>query len=337
VNRAFGVIKHSWQPINSRLHRIANAQIQRPGSVESRLVSYCAKIHGADKHHNITHHTTVPPVSTMNSSDRVFAVVTTSIAAAFVAVTLLSLKRFSLYNKSCHLDSPVTIDGRNIDTCHVFSLTYPEARQRFVEAAQQIKQAKLSSLLVQQDEAEKYTIDVALIPGTAPGYMIHSSGCHGVEGYTGSAIQIAVLDWLADTIDDNVHRPSILLIHAINPYGMDNYRRANENNVDLNRNALSPQEWNTVLSETALNTSRSSYDRFDALFNPKKPPNIAIAYVKHWFRAASYIAKYGMPQLKAAMVRGQYHNANGLMYGGGQHVVSDSRTDNRPRRPHCVA
>ncbi|KAL7540301.1 hypothetical protein ACHAXR_010016 [Thalassiosira sp. AJA248-18] len=85
--------------------------------------------------------------------------------------------------------------------------------------------------------------------------IIHSSGTHGVEGYIGSAVQIRFLHelFLANeeqlgsktaSSGDRVRR--VLLIHAINPFGMRHHRRANENNVDLNRNVLSEQMWSHI-------------------------------------------------------------------------------------------
>ena len=57
----------------------------------------------------------------------------------------------------------------------------------------------------------------------------------GVEGFAGSAIQIQFLK-------ERIGGPElprsfgVLLIHALNPYGFAHLRRANECNVDLNRN-----------------------------------------------------------------------------------------------------
>jgi len=90
--------------------------------------------------------------------------------------------------------------------------------------------------------------------------FIHSSGTHGIEGYLGSAIQLRFLHELflqnAQRLctTDNVRAPptkntpvkKILLIHAINPYGMRHHRRTNENNVDLNRNVLSDELWKMI-------------------------------------------------------------------------------------------
>ena len=90
--------------------------------------------------------------------------------------------------------------------------------------------------------------------------IIHSSGTHGIEGYLGSAVQIRFLHELfmknekqLNDSNNNQHststlstRRKILLIHSINPYGMRHHRRTNENNVDLNRNALTDTMWKEI-------------------------------------------------------------------------------------------
>ena len=44
-------------------------------------------------------------------------------------------------------------------------------------------------------------MDIVMILGTLPGLVLHSIGTHGVEGFAGSAIQIAHLMSLATTDD----------------------------------------------------------------------------------------------------------------------------------------
>ena len=103
-----------------------------------------------------------------------------------------------------------------------------------------------------RDDESLMSIDVAILHGNTKklGTIVHSSGVHGVEGYAGSAIQLAILELLTTTTgDENTtansqqqhqqqDRPTIILIHAVNPVGMSEYRRCNENNVDLNRNCI---------------------------------------------------------------------------------------------------
>jgi len=70
-----------------------------------------------------------------------------------------------------------------------------------------------------------YTMDIAVIPGNVPGWVIHTSGMHGVEGYAGSAIQVAALQLLwqqlqSSSSSSSPPRPTLVLVHAVNPYGM---------------------------------------------------------------------------------------------------------------------
>ena len=85
-------------------------------------------------------------------------------------------------------------------------------------------------------------MDIAYLKGEREGgtddLVVHTSGVHGVEGYAGSAVQQALLRLHSATPPTNKLRTSLLLIHAVNPYGMAHYRRFNENNVDLNRNGI---------------------------------------------------------------------------------------------------
>jgi hypothetical protein len=85
-------------------------------------------------------------------------------------------------------------------------------------------------------------IDVAVVGDatSAEALLIHSSGTHGVEGFTGSAIQVAYLRRLA------AERPpphvALVFIHAINALCMAESRWWNERGVDLNRNYMGPRE-----------------------------------------------------------------------------------------------
>ncbi len=115
--------------------------------------------------------------------------------------------------------------------------------------------------------------------------VIHSSGTHGVEGYLGSAVQVRFLHELLlrdahdDDDDDDDNRPpsssscppprnvrKVLLIHSVNPHGMRHHRRANENNVDLNRNVLDGPAAFAELR--ARDPNEHHYVDMDAALNP---------------------------------------------------------------------
>jgi len=222
---------------------------------------------------------------------------------------------------------------RPINPCRVFSDTYEQARSRFREAAHAFNQALQARLAFGQqlnrtvllhslNIQENYTMDIAVIPGNQPGLVIHTSGVHGVEGYAGSAIQIAYLHLLRRFYEDGqlIHHPTVVLVHAFNPVGMAGYRRTNENNVDLNRNGLSDAEWKEeTLVKSAFNGDL--YDWFGGLLDPNQTPT-------NWSAGIGFVVKFvfslirhgSWPLLKRGKEKGQYHNPQGIFYGGRDQV-----------------
>ena len=226
------------------------------------------------------------------------------------ALFLLGLILAEIWQREtpCENDPLVKLkDGTVVSPCDCFSETYFEAKEKFRQAVNNIKDATLYSFLVYQ---EGYTMDIAVIKGRKRGTVVHTSGYHGVEGYAGSAIQVAWLQAFNDTRDI----PTVILAHALNPYGMATFRRTNEHNVDLNRNGLHNDEWMHVLSR---DPNIGNYQDFDEVFfNPRRAPTWFDRYVQIYIRGTVAIAKYGLPTLKRAMVSGQYHYPKGIFYGG---------------------
>jgi hypothetical protein len=101
--------------------------------------------------------------------------------------------------------------------------------------------------------------------------LVHSSGVHGVEGFAGSAIQIAALSRLSTGSGDHWRSGSVctVFVHAVNPFGFASLRRFNENNVDLSRNNLSPAQWSMA---RARHPNHAGYADFDAALNLAHPP-----------------------------------------------------------------
>jgi hypothetical protein len=67
--------------------------------------------------------------------------------------------------------------------------------------------------------------------------LVLISGTHGVEGFAGSACQLAAVRLgLFGELPSDL---AVLMIHSINPYGFAFCRRVTESNVDLNRNCVS--------------------------------------------------------------------------------------------------
>ncbi len=115
--------------------------------------------------------------------------------------------------------------------------TYEESRLRFLAAAAEAGASVSSSPHAAQGMAgEALAIDVASVgPEDADAVLLIVSGTHGVEGFTGSALQHHWLDRHEGDRPDDVR---VVLLHAFNPYGFSWVRRVNEDNVDLNRNFI---------------------------------------------------------------------------------------------------
>lgn len=182
-----------------------------------------------------------------------------------------------------------------------FSEGYWEAREKFRRAAEAAPGWKLHTFSI---VGATYTTDVAVLPGSGDGLVVHLSGVHGVEGYAGSAVQIALISQLAAS-SQHPGSPTIILVHAVNPYGMAHFRRFNENNVDLNRNALTPHGLQEML---AREPNIAGYFDFELMFNPPSSPTLFEAYVLFPARAVYHILRYGMVHMKRAIVAAQYSN-----------------------------
>lgn len=187
-----------------------------------------------------------------------------------------------------------------------FSVDYASARARF-RAAAAARGFDLEAIPIgpHGPGGEELTIDVARLGSDRPvRAVIASSGLHGVEGFFGSAVQVALLehglkDWSppADS--------AVILIHALDPYGFAWLRRFDERNVDLNRNFL--------VNGDVYRGAPERYVELDGLLNPKCSPYRLDPFL---IRAAVAVLRHGMGELKQAVAGGQYDFPKGLFFGG---------------------
>jgi hypothetical protein len=183
-----------------------------------------------------------------------------------------------------------------------FSPDYATAKERFLAlAANQKATTWQIPLSAKGPQDSALSIDIALLGSpNAKRVVLHCSGLHGIEGFAGSAIQLALLS-------DTLHIPAdcaVVFVHALNPYGMAWLRRVNENNVDLNRNFLGAEETYTGAPD--------HYIALNHLLNPESPPQFDFFLL----RTIGKILKSGFNALKQAIVGGQYDYPKGLFYGG---------------------
>ena len=183
----------------------------------------------------------------------------------------------------------------------MFSPDYATARARFLDAAHR-GHFHVDSLVlsVRGPRDEELAIDVASRGTSRSRALVHSSGVHGVEGFAGSAVQCALLD------DAPAFDGTLVVVHAVNPWGMAWLRRVNERGVDLNRNFID-----------APGNTPPLYAKLDALLNPASPPPSSRSFSEGFMaRIAAAALVHGVGKTKQAIVGGQYAFPKGIFYGG---------------------
>ena len=200
-----------------------------------------------------------------------------------------------------------------------FNEDYFEARRRFLAAAGG-RGASLRSYPI--DAANELFVDVAVLPGTSNSTIVHVSGTHGVEGYAGSAVQLAALSEAGSVVD--LHdRPTLVLVHALNAFGFARNRRNNEDNVDLNRNFLTPDDFKLL---AAKDPNFAGYDDVAFLFNPGKSlltPSSWLNEVITALLTLRAVVTLGVHRVKVALVSGNYVYPAGLGFAGNSSTRSN--------------
>jgi len=252
----------------------------------------------------------------------VFLVATLIIVAAISARQLLK-------SIPCTLHPPHAEKSDERAGTEYFSATYTQARQQFVDAAQRAG-ARIEHFPNSHkgpDGGALYTDVVLLGAENASQVLVLSSATHGVEGFAGSAIQSGLLK--EDIVRHLPPDTALLMIHAINPYGMAHLRRFNEENVDVNRNFVDHSKAYPV------------NDAYGELVDAISPPGLSwwgdmrsglqllwygvqqgLEGLQEAISTEQYdqFVRYGIQQgkdgLRKAISSGQYSHPQGLFYGG---------------------
>lgn len=187
-----------------------------------------------------------------------------------------------------------------------FSPDYAAARTRFREAAEGLGWTLHAYPIGSTGPlGETLTIDVACSSSTEEDcVLVVSSGLHGVEGFLGSAIQLALMERWRNRSGPPAGIRYVFL-HGLNPFGFAWSRRFDADNIDLNRNFL--------LEGEEYRGSSATYSRFNASLNPQRPPS---RWDLFHLKALWAVACHGKPALKQALVTGQYDFPKGLFFGG---------------------
>lgn len=195
-----------------------------------------------------------------------------------------------------------------------FQNSYPEARALFLKNISHLK-AEIPALehgeykIPSSRFADLVTDSLYLPPksGRKERLLILISGIHGIEGFTGSALQNAFL--AENFFNQKDEGLGLLLIHALNPYGFKQKRRVSENNVDLNRNFETSSE--------LFKIKNPGYRKMNSLLNPSEPAHSGWGdRLKFYFQCVKALLQYSMDSLRRAILKGQYEIPRGIYFGG---------------------
>lgn len=191
-------------------------------------------------------------------------------------------------------------------------LTYDECRARFRWAAGMAGlPVEAHPIEARGPHGQELTVDVVHVGSRRPGRALTVlSGVHGVEGFVNSQLQVDLLERLdPESLPDDV---AVVLVHAVNPWGMAWWRRQNESNVDLNRN------WQRDDVDPIHN---DAYDELHPLACPDTPtlPSVDDLMVQ----ALELVERHGLAWVRDAITIGQYRHPDGLHYGGARTEASN--------------
>ncbi|TAN67149.1 MAG: DUF2817 domain-containing protein [Methylobacter sp.] len=190
-----------------------------------------------------------------------------------------------------------------IDTA-VFPGSYAAARQRWLVQLNKLSypaQCLPYPCPGTGPDGEQLITDTAWIgPEDASRVLVLLGGTHGIEGFTGSAVQIDLLGLIAEAHVIIPVDTAVLMIHALTPWGYAWRRRCDADGVDLNRNIV---DFSKPLPENK---------DYELLKNTLYLPNAA----QRKIALAEFEQRHGRVALEKAVSAGQYNDPSGSFYGG---------------------
>ncbi len=191
-----------------------------------------------------------------------------------------------------------------------FPLTYDECRERFRWTCHLAGLGWTAHpIAAPGPHGQQLTIDVTSYGAATPGRaLVLLTGVHGDEGFSSSTLLCDAIErWVVDGSDAQLAGDvAVVMIHAVNPWGMSSWRRQNESNVDLNRN------WGRDV-RTAMPTNAGYEILHDALV----PGGDQLPSPDSLFEVTrALIDEHGHAWVKSAISEGQFSHPDGLYFGG---------------------
>jgi hypothetical protein len=191
-----------------------------------------------------------------------------------------------------------------------FPDSYEDSRARFTRDASLLRAKWPDSHL------EKYPLknfpDLSIDwlwahPRKKENLVVISTAEHGIEGYVGAAMLKIFMDEFAPRL--NTENTGLLLVHAINPWGMQNRYRVNPNSVDLNRNFVLNGNYSAEINP--------DYDLLQGFLNPQMPVRtLSREAFSFLVKVITNMISPGRARVQAASLLGQHRHEKGIYFGG---------------------
>ncbi|WP_339145574.1 MULTISPECIES: M14 family metallopeptidase [unclassified Sutcliffiella] len=193
-----------------------------------------------------------------------------------------------------------------------FKTNYEESRKEFLGHLEKIRsiwpEARLTSENIGKEKNN--TIDMIYSEALSSNEQVlfFTTGEHGIEGYAGAAVTHLFVDEYLNRIDPQT--TGICLIHALNPWGMRNFRRVTENNIDLNRNYL-------YNPDSVPEDVNKNFANVKDLFLPSgKVQNVKKEKTDLYSLLTKASFKEGYSGISEAKGMGQFEFERGVYFGG---------------------
>ena len=186
----------------------------------------------------------------------------------------------------------------------LFQNRYHQARQQFLHCANQVPRllfCDAHEIPAQAPDGSALYTDCAWIGSDgASKVLVLMSATHGVEGFAGSAIQADFLQQLSRGTWALPDDTAVLVVHALNPWGMAWLRRCDQQGIDLNRNFV---DFNAALPDNP-----GYHQLRDCLMHDDEQLRQA--------QLQRYGHEHGQAALEIAISGGQHEDPAGPFFGG---------------------
>jgi hypothetical protein len=194
----------------------------------------------------------------------------------------------------------------------LFPETYEASRARFLREVKPLRPKWDSSRLETHPLTNYPDLSIDWLwaePPLRENLVVISTAEHGIEGYVGSAMLKVFMDEFAWRM--NQEKTGLLLVHAINPWGMDHRLRVNPNHVDLNRNFVFDGRYRLAIN--------LDYELLLKLLNPARPVRTLRAETLPFLaRVVKSMIFPGKARVQAASLMGQHRHPQGIYFGGAE-------------------